>query len=78
MLRVGRHPWRKEESKFSITQSHFPNCRNHKCPLYVQGKRGCRFGAVPAEEHVGLLGIVFPLKCNIEVLNFNSTKEAGA
>lgn len=53
MLRAGRQPCPEGRSKFSITQSHFPDCRNHNCPLYAQSRRGCRLGAVPAREHVG-------------------------
>lgn len=78
MLRAGRQPHREGENTFSIIQSHFPDCRNHKCPLYIQSKQGCCFGAVPTRERVELLCIVLPLKRNVELLNFHSTKEAGA
>ena len=55
-----------------------PKLQKPQMPTKVQSKWGYRFGVVPAQEHIVLLRIVLPLKCNIELLNFNSTKEAGA
>lgn len=53
VLREGRQPCHERRCKFTISQRHFPNCRNHNCPLYVQSRRGCLLGAVPAQEHGG-------------------------